>query len=286
VLVSVAEDHRQILGHTLAEITAEKLGLLKRGVPLFCGVREELRAQVFAAAVAAGSPCHFLDELVRWEDTTAGWRLVTRRGVRENLPRQESAALQRNMALAWLCLEELAASGVVRAVSDPAPALRRVFLPGRFQLILTEPDLLVDTAHNTAALTAALDAYLARPCRGRRYVLFGCMQDKEFTSEVGERMRRCAGLVAAPIDLPRSRNQDGLAELLDTWDLAPSEEVTIAADVGAAVARLARILKPEDSVLATGSCFLVAELLYRLGFRDLDATRRLHPAGEVLRSGW
>jgi len=282
LLVSVAVDHRQVLGDTLAEIAAEKLGLLKQGVPLFCAVDEALRPQVFAAAVAAGSPCHFLDELARWEDCADSWRLVTRRGVLGDLPRPASAVLQRNMALALLCLEELAARGAVRAVTDPAAALHGLFLPGRFQLILTAPDWLVDTAHNTAALCTALDTFLARPLSGRRYVLFGCMEDKEIDSAVGDRLRSCDGVVATPIDLPRSRNLNGLTELLNAWGLEQSAAVSVAPDLHSALARLVRVLEPTDQVLLTGSCFLVADFLYRLGFRDLDETRRPRPAPDVL----
>ncbi len=282
ILVSVSLDHRQVLGSTLAEIAAEKLGLLKRGIPLFCAVDRSLRTQVFAAAVAAGSPCHFLDELAQWQESPDGWRLVTRRGVTRGLPRQAAAFLQRNMALALLCLEELAAKGVVRLPPAPAAVLRRVFLPGRFQLVLTEPDWLVDTAHNAAALCACLDAFLTRPCAGRRRVLFGCMQDKEIGLEVGARLRACDTVVAAPVNLARSRNQDELAALLAEWGMAGGEHFTVASDVRSAVDRLAGELVPADTVLVTGSCFLVAEVLYCLGYRDLDQTRQPRPAHDVL----
>ncbi len=282
LLVSISRDHSRILGESLAEIAAEKLGLLKRGVPLFCGVGQELRSQVFAAAVAAGSPCYFLDELARWEDDAGGWRLTTRRQVTTGLPQPSSPVLQRNIALALLCLQELALSGVLRPPPAPAAALARLFLPGRFQTVLAAPDWICDTAHNTEALRLALDTYLARPCRGRRWVLFGCMQDKELGLEVGERLRHCDGLVVTPINLPRSRNRNGLQELLEGWQLPVSESVRVVPDVQAAILFLACELEPADTLLVTGSCFLVAELLYRLGYRELEETRRVRAAREVL----
>ena len=45
LLTSVGLDHQQILGETREQILAEKLGLLKRGVPFFCALTEPLRAQ-------------------------------------------------------------------------------------------------------------------------------------------------------------------------------------------------------------------------------------------------
>ena len=53
--------------------------------------------------------------------------------------------------------------------------------------------------------------------------------------------------------------------------------------VQAALAYWKPRLRPDDAVLATGSCFLVAEFLHRLGFRDLEETRLPRPAAAVLR---
>ena len=56
LLTTIGLDHQRILGDSRAEIAAEKLGLLNKDVPLFCGVDEELRSQVFMAAVMAVEP--------------------------------------------------------------------------------------------------------------------------------------------------------------------------------------------------------------------------------------
>jgi dihydrofolate synthase/folylpolyglutamate synthase len=281
LLTTVSLDHCQILGATRAEIATEKLGLLKPGVPLFCGVDPELRPQVFAAAVQAGSPCHFLDELVRWEEGQQGLDLVTRRRVIRGLPRLAAPVLQRNLALAVLCLEELAAAGVLRAPEDYAAAAAATLLPGRFQQVLARPDWIFDTAHNGEALAASLAAYLARPVRGRRFVLYGSLRDKEVAAGDVAALRECDGVLGTPILLPRSRNSEELETLLRAWDL-PAARARIVADAGEALRELARMLRPEDAVLVTGSCFLVAEVLHRLGFRNLEETRRPRPGAERL----
>ncbi len=280
LLTSVALDHEQLLGDTLAQIAAEKLGLLKPGAPLFCAVPEALRAQVFAAGVEAGSPVHFLDEqaVITPREASGRWDLVTRRGVTAGLPPLAAPWLRRNAALALLCVEELAAQGLVRAPADPGAALAGTFLPGRHQLVLTAPDWIFDTAHNGEALRAALDTFLARPVAGRRLVLFGSMREKALDDGVGERMRRCDGVVAAPVALPRARTAAELADLLLGWGFARPD---VAPDLGAALARLGRLAGPDDAVLVTGSCFTVAEALWRLGFSDLRETRVPRPAREL-----
>ncbi len=281
VLTSVALDHQEILGATLPEIAAEKLGLLKRGAPLFCAVGPDLRPQVFAAAVAAGCPVYFLEEQVAIAEREDTWDLVTRRGVTPGLPRPATPWLRRNAALALLCLEELAAAGIVAGPPSPGAVLAGAFLPGRFQRLLARPDWLLDSAHNVEALSAALTAFLERPCRGRRAVLFGSLRDKQLDAPVGDLLRRCDRVVAAPLRLPRSRSREELATLLGGWDVGGVAGPETAADCGEAIALLATAAA-DDAVLVTGSGFLVAEVLHRLGYRDLEQTRAARPAGDVL----
>jgi len=281
LLTGVSLDHQAILGETVAAIAAEKLGLLKPGVPFFCSVADELKAQAFAAAVAAGCPAHFLDELTRSEVAADGWDLTTRRAVYRGLPSYAAPAMRRNAALALLALEELAAVGVVRPAPDPAGALARAFLPGRFQLVLRGPDWILDTAHNAEALAVSLGAFLERPCAGRRLVLFGGMVDKDPGDEAGRLLARMDRIVMAPVSLPRSRNPEQLKSLMDRWGLSAHHGAVVRGGVAAAVDDLAAAA-PGDAVLVCGSCFLVAEALHVLGFRSLDETRAPRAAAAAL----
>jgi len=283
LLTGVSLDHQHILGETVAEIAAEKLGLLKDGAPLFAAVGEDLRAQTFAAAVAAGSPCHFLDELARIDERGPVWNLTTRRSVYADLPSLGSAVMRRNAALALLCLDELAAADVFDPPADPASSLRDVFLPGRSQRVMTGPDLIIDTAHNAEALAITLDNFVARPCAGRRHVLFGGLADKDPGDEAGRALVAVDRVMAAPIGLPRSRNPDQLKSLMDRWGLDEQNGVEVYDDLDSALRVLAATTSPDDAVLVCGSCFLVAEALYMLGYRSLEETRSPRPAAQVFK---
>ncbi|MBC8424171.1 hypothetical protein H8E07_08620 [bacterium] len=282
LLTGVSLDHQHILGGTVEEIAAEKLGLLK-GAPLFTAVAQPLRGQVFAAAVAAGSPCHFLDELARSEDRGEVWDLTTRRRVFTGLPAWRPEVLRRNAALALLCLDELSAAGVLDLPADPAASLRDAFLPGRFQRVLDGPDVLVDTAHNEEALAVVLTSFLERPCAGRRVVLFGGLAEKEPGDGTGRLLARADAVLAAPIGLPRSRNPGELKSLMDRWGLADHNAVEVHEDLPSALRTLAETLAPEDALLVCGSGFLVAAVLHALGFRSLEDTRGVRAAGPMLK---
>lgn len=283
LLTTVALDHQQILGETREEILAEKLGLLKSGTPFFCALDEDLRPQAFRAAVAAGSPAYFLDELSRWDDTGGGSRLLLRERVIDGLPPLGSGTLRRNVALALLCLDELGKQGGPAGPAQPGPALADLFLPARFQLVLEGPDWIMDTAHNTQALAGVLGDFLARPVAGRRILLFGGMRDKPVSTELGPLMQDLDAVTFVPVSLPRARDRDDLAALAQSLELAPVAEHSFMDSVAGALSYWGTRLRPEDAVLVTGSCFLVAEVLHQLGYRDLEETRRPRPAAEVLR---
>ncbi len=290
LLTSVGLDHQKILGETRQEILAEKLGLLKRGVPLYCGVDQELRGQVFTTAVAAGSPVHFLDELARWGDEPGTWDLALRDRVFAGLPDPGTPALRRNVALALLALADLEARGRGPLLpADPAAALGNLFLPGRYHRVLADPDWIFDTAHNPQALAGTLAAFLARPARGRRVLVYGAMQDKPAAAELAPLVQAFDLVVGLPVSLPRSCTPAELEDRLRGWSLPvgpwppqPGAGAAVAPSAAAAVAGLAASLADDDAVLVTGSCFTVAEVLWLLGVRDLDDTRAVRPAGPVL----
>jgi len=299
LLTTVGLDHQRILGGTRQEIAAEKLGLLKNGVPLFCGVDRELRGQVFTAAVTAGSPCYFLDELTRWEmagsrpGSAPSWDLFLRERVFPDLPDPGTEALRRNVALALLTLAELEnVHGEQLLPRDVPGALGNLFLPGRYQHLLRNPDWYFDTGHNSQALAGVLGEFLADGKGGRNILLFGSMYDKDITGDLSPLLRGFDTVLGAPISLPRSRTVAELEELFNSWGLGPRPwaetgdaglpACAAAPGLLAALRRLAAELEPGDRVLVTGSCFTVAEVFYRLGFTDLDRTRTLQEAGPVL----
>ncbi len=284
LLTSIGLDHQHLLGETREQILAEKLGLLKPGVPFFCAIDEDLRAQAFTAAVQAGSPCHFLDELadVGEPDADGTWTLALRERAFTGLPGLGAPVLRRNLALALLALDELERRGELRLPVDVAAALADLYLPGRFQAVLVSPDVVVDTAHNAQALAAALSAFAARPCRGRRIVILGAMSDKPAPPELGAWLRDFDAVTAAVVNLPRTRNRAGWQALFDAWGLTDSTAHSVVDSVAAALGYWGERLRPDDAVLVTGSCFMVAEALHQLGFRTLAETRRPRPAAGIL----
>ena len=118
------------------------------------------------------------------------------------------------------------------------------------------------------------------------------MHDKDVSADPAAMLTGIEAVIGVPVSLPRSKTRSELEDLFRGWGRDPEgwprgsaglPAAAVAPGIGEALELLARELKPEDVVLVTGSCFTVAETLYRLGFTDLESTRKTRSADQVLK---
>jgi dihydrofolate synthase/folylpolyglutamate synthase len=148
-ITSISYDHVQLLGNTLAEIAAQKAGILKAGVPAVLGAQpyREAAAVVRATARRVGAPLH---------------------------PPVPAAALARwplGDAPSFLCENFRTALALCRVLGvRPEPArFRMPEMPGRFQVLREAPPVVIDAAHN-ADSAERLVAALGQRFPGVRFV--------------------------------------------------------------------------------------------------------------------
>ncbi len=181
VITGISLEHTEYLGSTLAAVAAEKAGIIKPGVPVFCGpLKPEALDVIRKTAAERGSPltevpaCDADFRLVRCPDGKVYQELLLEGElVRISLP----GAYQRNNA-------RLAAAALARLSRDfgfplktALDALERAEWPARMQFV-REKKLLIDGAHNPEGAEA-----LARSLRelypGEKFhFIAGCFADK------------------------------------------------------------------------------------------------------------
>jgi dihydrofolate synthase/folylpolyglutamate synthase len=256
-ITNVAVDHEQYLGDTIAAIAAEKAGIIKPGVAVVsCAVGEA--ADVIAARAAAlASPLSVLRRDFAIEPAADG--TMTYRSDASTVSALMVPLLGRhqhaNAALALRALE------LAPALTVPVAALRaglaNVRWPGRLQLVRRSPDVLLDGAHNLAGIDVLVEEMRAlaagRPVR----VLFGVMRDKAWPL-----MLRSLARIATEIVVTQPR-QARSADANQVAAAAPSPARVVTDPVVAYEELCARSAR-DDVVLATGSLFLVGDLLAAL----------------------
>ena len=266
IVTSIGHDHEAILGRGLRAICGEKLGIARRGVPLYAALeRRDLVRLAREHCALQGAPFHLLPpQLVQVHSLELGGGMQFSLAV----PGGErlwthflGAHYGRNAALAALAaLELLGQRGAGRI--DMPRATAAAFLPGRFQLLPGwngSPPVVFDVAHNPEALRSTLEVAGLVLGSARPVVVLGMLRDKH----LGKSSALLRGFarrvwVTAPAVARAWEPQEAAAELRAQ---VPDLEVEIEPD---AVTALDRAREAGVPVLVLGSHYLVGELLPHL----------------------
>jgi len=230
VLTNVGLEHTRWLGPTIPDIAREKLAVVGAGATLVLG---DVDDDVLALAQETGA------RIVRAEPLD-----VPLRGYqRTNFEVAVAAATAQHGPLQAAQVAEVAA---------------RVRVPGRLQVVSEEPLTILDGAHNPSGM-AALAAVLPDVVGERELVaVVSVLDDKDAAGMLRALIGKCRAMVFTASRNPRALPPATLASLAEQLGGPPSE---IIRDPRAAVARAQELAGPDGAVVATGSIYLVADLL-------------------------
>jgi dihydrofolate synthase / folylpolyglutamate synthase len=241
VLTNVGLEHTRWLGPTLADIAREKLAVVAPGSTLVVGPLEpeveaevaKVDARVVRADPADGAPLH------GFQRTNFA------------VARAAAAALH----------GELDDAAVLRAASA-------ITVPGRFEVVGEAPLTIYDGAHNPSGI-AALASALREAVGHRRLIgVFSVLDDKDAAGMLRELVDLCSGAVFTASQNPRALSPATLASL---WSQLSGPPAEIEAQPHAAVQMAQELAGEDGAVVATGSIYLVADLLSAPGTRRRSA---------------
>ncbi len=241
VLTNVGLEHTRWLGPTIRDIAREKLAVVREGATLVLGpdlhpdAREEARAVPAARVieVAAG-------------EAAAGGAA----GGVAPAPFQ-----RRNFAVARRAAEAFLGAPLDDSAVEAAAATR---VPGRFEVVGHDPLTILDGAHNPAGVEA-LAAALADALGGRPLTLVvSVLDDTDAAGMLRSLLPLTTNVVCTSSANPRALSPATLASLTDQLN---GPAATLVPNPREALARARQLAGPDGAVLATGSIYLVADLM-------------------------
>ncbi len=247
VLTGVGLEHTRWLGPTITDIAGEKLDVVQPG-----------------ATLVLGAGLH--PDAVRVAETVASERgaEIVRAGVDPGVPVGALGAFQRrNFALARAAAETFLGELDDAAVAAVAAEVR---VPGRLQVMGEEPLTLLDGAHNPdgmAALAESLPELVAG--HDRLVAVVSILDDKDASGMLAALLPACDLLVFTSSQNPRALPAPTLQSLTRQLHGPPSAVVGEPHD---ALERAQELAGPGGVVLATGSIYLIADLLAPRGHRQ------------------
>jgi dihydrofolate synthase/folylpolyglutamate synthase len=244
VLTNVGLEHTRWLGPTIRDIAGEKLAVVRAGSTLVIGPDLDPDALVLARETPAA-------RIVVAEET----------GI---VPAARGSFQRRNFALA-----RAAAEALIGELDDQAvrAAAASTLVPGRFELVGREPETVIDGAHNPAGMRALAES-LPEWLDGRELVtVVSVLDDKDAAAMLQALIPYTTHIVCTTNANPRALPPATLQSLARQLGF---EAVSTERDPRAALAAARGIAShpPTDgAVLATGSIYLIADLLRPVGAR-------------------
>jgi dihydrofolate synthase/folylpolyglutamate synthase len=295
VITPIELEHTQFLGDSIAAIAFEKAGIIKPGKPVCISRQKPDAAEVFERqAVQKGSPLFRLGrdvdvEDVKFDRTGTRCRLVAgNAGIRPDLRYGEARAsdalpeglrhllMDEGVVLRCPMAGKVQADNMAIAVMAAFLAvptlekeavrkgLARSRLQARFEMLPTEPPVILDGAHTPDSVRLALDAALAL-YSAPRILLFACALDKhhaEMAAILAGHFDRT--IVTKPGDFKASDPEEVYRSFKALDGTAVLEADTAAAiDMAFAEAKSLKAM-----LLVTGSFYLCAEAKARLAARN------------------
>lgn len=267
VLCPIDLDHTHLLGETVAEIAAEKAGIIAPGSTAVLAAQSPQAAAVLLAQCAEVGA-----EVVR-EGLEFG--LIDRRpGVGGQVIRVETADgplgdlvlplygahMARNAALA-IAAAQAFLGGKALPAEVVAEGLEQVQAPARLELVRRSPAVVLDTCHNPsgarATIDAAVEAFDFQPLIG----VVAMMADKDVSGVLTVFAEAMTTVVCTTIaSTTRALSPESLAE--QAGEIFGADRVRAAADIPTAIelaVQLADEAGPGAGVLIAGSVYAAGE---------------------------
>jgi len=267
-ITSIAFDHEQYLGHTLAAIAGEKAGIIKPRTPVIVGrMPQEAADTIRDTTSRLNAP--FVDAM---EGVDVGPVAMMPDGSQRftlRTPRRDYGDVHLalagdhqvdNAVVAVRLIEEIESAGMAGGPDAIVSALATIQWPGRLERVVL-PDgreALLDAAHNAAGATALAD-HLER-LREARPLVFSAMRDKDAATMLAVLAPVVSRLIVTRASNPRAAAPAALASIAAR--VAPDLPVEVEESPADA---LTRAWSASPRIVVAGSIFLLADAMKQLG---------------------
>ena len=256
VITAIDFDHMNFLGDTIGEIAYEKAGIIRNnGIVVSFPQRADAEKVLREVCAEENAGLYIADPgPVLLEANIRGQRFRLADGREFHISLLGSYQI-RNAAVAVLAMDLLTARGWRLTPDSLARGLENARWPGRFELMSTNPMILVDGAHNPNGVEA-----LARGLRtlfpGRKFTFIaGVLADKDYTSMLRVVEPLASRFLTVTPDSERALAASELAQ-----DLRADGFKAVSFRSVSAAAETALSEYPDEIICAFGSLYFIGDI--------------------------
>lgn len=271
VITNIGIDHTEFLGNTLAQIAAEKAGIMKPHVPCVIGESHPETTPIFIERARA---CEILGEGL--ETTNCRIWLADQCGYMRKRRLKEAPICQlqgeyqdKNTQTAFVALQALRNVCNIevssRAIAEGfANVCDLTGLRGRWEILSQSPLTICDTGHNSHGIKYVVKQLGeeakrrgGEEARGRLRIVLGMVNDKDINDVLALLPEEATYYFTQP----KTQRAMAAQELLTRWEQMGRSHAVAIADALEAVAEAQKEATAEDIIFIGGSNYLVGEVL-------------------------
>ncbi|MEM9982405.1 MAG: cyanophycin synthetase, partial [Bacteroidota bacterium] len=249
------------LGNTLAEIAAEKAGIIKPEVPVIITEKHpETRPAFQQKAIAEGSTLLFAEDFYEVTYGLSGYFNVKNKITLKSEVYQLGLSgryQEKNLGGVLAAIDILQAQFPVEAThiqTGLAKVVQNTSIKGRWQLLQERPTVICDTAHNEAALKVVMQQ-IKQYAYQQLHLVLGFMKDKA-VDELLDLLPKQAHYYLCQPALERALSTEALLQKATERGL----QATTYQSVAEAIKAAQEAAQPDDFIYIGGSTFVVAEI--------------------------
>lgn len=255
VITNVALDHEQFLGDSLKKIAYHKAGIIKPHVPVVIGNVDAISEAVIReeAAVKKSRVYKLYDDFTF---TVTEQEVVEVAIEQEKLPafslQMKGLHQKENVALSCMALALLKRKGLHFSWEKVLKGIATTTVPGRFELLSTQPHIVIDSAHNVHGIRALIETVETTYRNKNVHVLTAMFKDKRYEAMLTALSRAFHSVTLTTFPHYRAMSEQDLLQLQDSLHL-PIER-----DWQQAVEKIINNKKSNDLYLITGSFHFIS----------------------------
>ncbi|MEJ2543355.1 MAG: bifunctional folylpolyglutamate synthase/dihydrofolate synthase [Calditrichaceae bacterium] len=266
VITPIHFDHEKQLGDTLAQIAAEKAGIIKKSSIVISAEQDSEALKVLKQKSEVADSFIYLPEVLKFKlksDSLDGMDFSIQ-DIYHKLRFEELKCRQLgdfqldNLALAYFTSRTyLEKNGITFNAEQLKIAFSENHWPGRLQLIKKYPNIIFDVSHNFIGIQKTLH-YLSRLINNKSlHILIGLVQDKDYLSIAKTISQYSRNITITEPDTHRKLDGELLISILKK----SNSQVNLIKDLNEAYELCIKQLHKPDSLLVIGSHYLIGALM-------------------------
>lgn len=277
IITNISLEHTDVLGNTVEAIAAEKAGIIKEGRPLLTAAEDEEVLNLFrersSTLKAPFNRLQFLSAEMAGENVEKPYAVqgrITEEGqfldyygfemqLKDLFIPLRGAYQVINAGTALAALEILKKENIIVDESSIRKGLENTDWPGRLELLSKNPMLIMDGAHNPAAMKKLAESMPVYYKYKKLILVVGMLADKDTRAMLSDILPLADTVVFTKPTLPRAAEPAELADFAVKY-LNLDSSYHVVDEHGRAIDLALELAGPEDAVLVTGSLYTVSDV--------------------------